>query len=133
MGFRRAERAVANAITMWAIRLGIPRPPYSRANALIVETSGRRSGKRRRIPVGYLEDDGKLIVVAEDGARADWVRNALSRDGQLRVYVGGKWRNARLALVEDQPEDYLQRMNRLHAALVRVHSSTPKVVEITLE
>ena len=118
---------------MWAIRLGIPRPPYTRRNAMIVETTGRRSGKRRRIPVGYLEDDGKLVVVAEDGARADWVRNALEQDGRLRIYLRDRWRHASLSLVDCDPEAYLQRMNKLHAALVRMHSTAPQAVEITPE
>jgi hypothetical protein len=43
---------IANAVTKLALLVGIPRPPYTRENALIVETVGRRSGKRRRIPVG---------------------------------------------------------------------------------
>jgi hypothetical protein len=49
---------IANAITKLALLAGIPRPPYNRGNALIVETIGCRSGKRRRIPVGYLDDGG---------------------------------------------------------------------------
>src|SRR5207248_1497163 len=56
-----------NPLRMWSLRLGLPSPPYTRGNAIIVETIGRRSGKRRRVPVGFLEEDDKLIVVAEDG------------------------------------------------------------------
>ena len=124
---------VANTITVWGIQLGIPRPPYTRNVGAVIETIGRRSGKRRRIPVGYLEDEGKLIVVVEDGPRADWVRNALARDGSLRVHYHGRWRDARLNLVEGDPETYLQRMNSIHAHFLRHHSSTPQVAEITLE
>jgi deazaflavin-dependent oxidoreductase (nitroreductase family) len=122
----------ANTLTVWAIRAGIPRPPYTRANALIIETTGRRSGRRRRIPVGYIEEDGKQIVVVEDGARADWVRNAQARGGRLRVFYRGAWRDARLQLIEGDPESYLQRMNRAHAMLVRHHSSVPGIAQITL-
>jgi len=32
---------------------------------------GRRSGKRRRTPVGFVEIDGKLVVVAQNGERYD--------------------------------------------------------------
>ena len=121
----------ANAITIWGILLGIGRPPYTRSNALVVETVGRRSGRRRRIPVGYVEEGGKLFVVVEDGARADWIRNALARGG-LRVHYRGRWRDARLRLIEGEPEEYLRRMNRVHAHFVRAHSSVPAVAEITL-
>jgi len=125
--------SIANALTNAAILRGIPRPPYSRKNALVVETVGRRTGKRRRIPVGYLDDAGRLIVVVEDGLRSNWVRNALAQDGHLRVHLRGSWHHARLRFVDADPEAYLSRMNRTHARLVRSHSTTPGVVEILPE
>ena len=121
---------VANAITTFALLVGIPRPPYTRENALVVETVGRRSGKRRRIPVGFLDDGGRVIVVVEDGSRAQWVRNALANDGRLRVHLRGAWRPARLRILDGDPESYLRRMSRVHAAFVRLESSTPAVEEI---
>ena len=93
MALPRPIVRIANAITIQAIIAGIPRPPYTRKNALVIETLGRRSGKRYRIPVGYLDDDGRIIVVVEDGARANWVRNALARDGRLRIHLLGRWRD----------------------------------------
>jgi len=124
---------LANALTTFAIIAGIPRPPYSRKNAIVIETMGRRSGRRRRIPVGYLDDNGRIIVVVEDGLRANWVRNALARDGRLRIHLRGRWREARLRMLEDSPESYLVRMNRVHASFVRLESSTPSVAELMLE
>ncbi len=32
---------IANAVTKLALLAGVPRPPYTRANALIIETVGR--------------------------------------------------------------------------------------------
>jgi deazaflavin-dependent oxidoreductase (nitroreductase family) len=129
---RLPEKVVrlANAVTTFALLIGIPRPPYTRRNALIVETVGRRSGKRRRIPVGYLDDGGRIIVVVEDGRRAHWVSNALANDGRLRIHFRGKWYPARLRILDADPETYLRRMNRVHSAFVRMESSTPAVVEI---
>jgi len=124
---------LANALTTFAIIAGIPRPPYSRKNAIVIETMGRRSGRRHRIPVGYLDDNGRIIVVVEDGLRANWVRNALARDGRLRIHLRGRWREARLRMLEDSPESYLVRMNRVHASFVRLESSTPSVAELMLE
>jgi len=124
---------IANAVTNFSILVGIPRPPYTRANALIIETVGRSSGKRRRIPVGYIDDGGRIIVVVEDGKRAHWVRNALANDGQLRVHLRGAWRPARLQILDTDPESYLRRMSRVHAAFVRLESTTPGVVEILPE
>lgn len=132
MGLPRSVVRVANAITNFSILLGIPRPPYTRDNALVVETVGRRTGRRRRIPVGYLEEGGRIIVVVEDGPRAGWVRNALERDGRLRVHFRGSWRDAELRLLDEDPETHLQRMNRMHAGLVRSHSSTPSVAQLVI-
>jgi deazaflavin-dependent oxidoreductase (nitroreductase family) len=116
---------------MFALRFGLPAPPYSRSNAVIIETLGRRSGERRRTPVGYLEEDGRIIIVAENGARAHYVRNALARGGQLRVFHRGLWREATLRLLDDDPESYLARMSSAHASLVRRLGSDLRVVEIT--
>jgi deazaflavin-dependent oxidoreductase (nitroreductase family) len=124
---------IANAVTTFALLLGIPRPPYTRENAIVIETVGRRSGKRRRIPVGFFDDGGRIIVVVEDGARAQWVRNALADDGRLRIHLRGAWRPARLRIVDENPEGWLRRMNRVHAAFVRLESTTPAVVEILPE
>ena len=130
---QRTLRGIGKPLRMWPLLVGLPSPPYTRRNAIIIETIGRRSGKRRRLPVGFLEEDGKLIVVVEDGLHAAWVRNALARDGQLRVFLHGRWRDARLQPRPGDPEPYLRRMNRVHAAFVHVESSDPGVVEITPE
>jgi len=124
---------IANAITNASLLIGIPRPPYTRSNALIVETRGRVSGKRRRLPVGFLDDSGRIIVVVEDGTRAQWVKNALANGGRLRIFLRGRWREARLRIVEGPPEAYLEKMNRVHAMFVRHESSTPGVIELLPE
>src|SRR2546422_6868919 len=133
MPLPRALVRFANAVTVLALRAGIPRPPYTRRNALIIETVGRRSGRRRRIPVGYLEEHGRLMVVVENGSHAEWVRNALASDCRLRIHSRGSWRPARLRVLETDPEPYLRRMNRVHAGFVRLESTTPGVVEIRTE
>jgi len=51
---------LANAVTNLALLTGIPRPPYTRGNALIVETVGRRSRKRHRVPVGYIDEGAEF-------------------------------------------------------------------------
>jgi deazaflavin-dependent oxidoreductase (nitroreductase family) len=130
---QRTLRSIGNPVRMWPLRVGLPSPPYTRRNAIIVETIGRRSGKRRRLPVGFLEENGKLVVVVEDGLHAAWVKNALARDGRMRVFFHGRWRDARLRPMAGDPEEYLRRMNRVHAAFVHKESSVPGLVEITPE
>src|SRR3954465_2396555 len=100
MKLPRSLVRLANAVTKFAIIPGIPRPPYTRKNALIVETVGRKSGKRHRIPVGYLAEGDRVLIVVEDGLRSNWVQNALARDGSLRVHLRGRWREARLRILD---------------------------------
>lgn len=133
MKLPRSVVRVANAITNFAIITGLPRPPYTRRNALVIETVGRKSGTRHRIPVGYLQDAGRILVVVEDGLSSNWVRNALAQDGCLRIHLRGRWRPAKLRMLDEDPEHYLTRMNRVHASLVRSHSSTPKVAEFIVD
>ena len=130
MKFPRAVVRAVNALTNLSLIAGVPGPPYNRGNALIVETRGRRSGKRRRLPVGYLDDGGRIIIVVEDGARAQWVQNALADGGRLRIFLRGAWRQACLRILDADPEIYLERMNRVHAAFVRHEASTPGVIEL---
>jgi hypothetical protein len=56
--------------------------------------------------------------------------NALARDGQLRVFLHGKWPDARLQPRSHDAEPYLRRMKKVHAAFVHqiVH---PNGIEIT--
>jgi len=124
---------IANEITKFSLLIGIPRRPYTRANALIVETVGHRSGKCWRIPAGSLDDGGHIIVVVEDCLRAHGIRNALANDTRPRIHFQGAWHEARLRILETDPESYLNRMNRAHAGFVRLESTTPAVVEIVLE
>ena len=49
-----------------------------RQRVLVLETTGRRSGKRRRTAVAYRELDGRLMVVGGAGGQnrpPDWVAN----------------------------------------------------------
>ena len=53
----------------------------------LIETQGRRSGKRRRNVVGIRVDDGTGWIVAEHGRHAGYVRN-LQADPNVRVRLG---------------------------------------------
>lgn len=123
-------RDLTNFAVMLALRLGVPMPPYTRGSALILETRGRKSGKRRRTPVGYVADDGTLYVVAEQGPRASYVRNARADGGRLRVFHRGRWKDATLRVTDADAETYLGRMSSAHASIVRRLGKDLRVVEI---
>jgi deazaflavin-dependent oxidoreductase (nitroreductase family) len=57
---------------------------------LLLTTVGRRSGKRRTVPLTYFEDDGALVLVASYGGRPrnpDWFENLMAA-GEGEVAIG---------------------------------------------
>ena len=87
---------------------------------VLIETKGRRTGKRRRNVVGMLLEGDTGWVVAEQGRHAGYVRN-LEANPDVRVRVGRTWRPARAQVVEG--DDVRARLEafgrRSHAAAVR--------------
>lgn len=111
---RFLQRYVLNPPVIVATRVGLV-PGY-----VLVETRGRRTGKRRRTVVGMDVADGTGWVVAEQGHHAGYVRN-VEADPRVRVCVRGRWRPARASVVpEDDTEARLAGFGRRsHAATVR--------------
>ena len=120
-----------NRAAVGALRLGLPFPPYGPEDALVMETFGRKSGKRRLTPMGCLRDGDRLLIVSEHGRGADWVRNALAA-GTVRVWLTGRPLEGRVRVLDDEdPLALLTRMNnRVHTATIRLMSHEPCVVAI---
>ena len=137
MSWRRAVQRVGrrtiNPVTVTLLRLGLPAPPYTPRSALVMETVGRRTGKRRVTPMGYArESDHTLLVVAEHGRRADWVRNALAA-GTVRIWLGRQEHRGRITVLDDvAPDDVLASIGAVHGAVVRRLASQPRAVRIEL-
>jgi deazaflavin-dependent oxidoreductase (nitroreductase family) len=56
---------------------------------LYLITTGRRSGRPRRIEIWFTRHDGRYYLVAEHGSKAQWVQNLLA-DPAVRVRVGSR-------------------------------------------
>jgi deazaflavin-dependent oxidoreductase (nitroreductase family) len=100
----------------------------------LLETTGRRSGKPRRVPVGDGLRGEQFWIVTEHGRHADYVRN-IERDARVRVKVGRRW-YAGIAhvLCDDDPEARLRWLHRpLNDAGLRVMASEMLVVRVDLE
>ena len=80
---------VFNRLVKAAVRLGLPTP-----TVVILETTGRRSGEPRRVPVTKALDGDTLWIVTEHGRRSGYVRN-IEADPNVRVRVGRRWRSGR--------------------------------------
>jgi deazaflavin-dependent oxidoreductase (nitroreductase family) len=85
----------------------------------LVETVGRRSGRRRRTVVGMHVEGDVGWVVAEQGRHAGYVNNLHARP-DVRVRIHRRWRAARAQIVDDDPDARLESFGRpRHADAVR--------------
>jgi deazaflavin-dependent oxidoreductase (nitroreductase family) len=111
---RFLQRYVLNPPTIVAVRAGLV-PGY-----VLLETVGRRTGKRRTNVVGMHVEDSTGWVVAEQGRHAGYVRN-IEANANVRVCVRGRWRLAHAQVMpDDDPRARLDRFGRrVHASAVR--------------
>jgi deazaflavin-dependent oxidoreductase (nitroreductase family) len=93
------QQSVINPVVQLAWDLGLPIP----GDALL-ETTGRRSGLRRRTPVCDGLEGDTFWLIAQRGHDADWVRN-IKANPRVRVKVSGAhdWRTG-IAHVLDQDD-----------------------------
>jgi hypothetical protein len=60
------------------------------ADTLVLEVSGRQSGRRYRLPVSYVEDQGQLLVFVDEADSKRWWRN-LRGGAPVRMLLRGRW------------------------------------------
>jgi deazaflavin-dependent oxidoreductase (nitroreductase family) len=100
----------------------------------LLETTGRRSGQPRRVPIGNGLRGPHCWIVAEHGRHADYVRN-IEHDPRVRVKVGRRWLSgAATVLPEDDPRARLRMLNRpLNDIGLRAMASEMVVVRVDLD
>jgi deazaflavin-dependent oxidoreductase (nitroreductase family) len=120
---------VFNPLVKTAARLGIPLPWV-----VILETTGRRTGRPRRTPVGKALVGETLWIVAEHGRRAGYVRN-IEANPRVRVRLGRRWRTGSArTLPEDDPRERQRRIpNKANSVFVRAMGSELLTVRIDLD
>jgi deazaflavin-dependent oxidoreductase (nitroreductase family) len=110
------------------LRAGNPGDPCA-----LLETVGRRSGKRRRIPVGYGLDGNVLWIVAHHGRAGAYVQNLLA-DPQVQVKVEGAWRTGTAQVVPD--DDPILRLDSLDpgiASAAKLLATSPLTIRVDLD
>jgi deazaflavin-dependent oxidoreductase (nitroreductase family) len=126
---RLLQKYVVNPPVRAALALGWPR-----THALL-ETTGRRTGKPRRNPVGNgLSSDGHTFwIVAEHGRKAAYVRN-IESNPEVRVRIGRRWREGQATpLPGDDPRARLKTIGRrVNGAMVRAAGTDLLTVRIDL-
>ena len=124
-----ASAKLLNPLVRAAARAGIPLPGY-----VLLETTGRRSGQPRQVPVGEALEGDTLWVVAEHGLRAAYVRN-IQANPRVRVRLGRRWRTGTAHVLED--DDWRERQrrmqNRFNSAVVRAMGTVPVTVRVDLD
>jgi methyltransferase (TIGR00027 family)/deazaflavin-dependent oxidoreductase (nitroreductase family) len=133
--FRRVQKYFFNPAVKLLVSAGLL------PTTALLETTGRRTGRPRRTPVGngLDADRGTFWIVAEFGRGASWVRN-IEADPRVRVKVGRRWRSGRAVLLPD--DDPLERQRtlgkfgfakRITAASVRLWGTRLMTVRIDLD
>lgn len=129
---RRVGRYLANPLVSALARLGV-----STTLATELQTTGRKTGKTRHVPVAACFDDGGAWVISQHGARSGWGAN-ITANPQVRIRQGSRWRSG---VAQFQPDDDVTARARsfasrpvfagLAAATFRALASTPVSVRIT--
>ena len=130
---RRASRFAGVRLLNPLMRRLLERDLAPRGWALL-ETTGRRSGQPRRVPVGNGLRGEHFWIVAEHGRHAAYVRN-LEHEPRVRVKVGRRWHTGTAhVLQDDDPRARLRWLGRtLNDAALRLMASEMLVVRIDLD
>jgi len=100
----------------------------------LLETTGRRSGEPRRVPVGDGLRGPHFWIVAEHGRHANYVRN-IESNPRVRVKVGRHWHQGTAHLLpDDDPRARMRMLKRpLNDAGLRAMASEMLVVRVDLD
>ena len=108
---RAVARFVTNRLVNPVVRPLLERGLLPSAQAL-VETTGRRSGQPRRVPVGNGLRGEQFWIVTEHGWAADYVKN-IQKDPRVRVKVGPRWYSGTAHILpDDDPRERLRKLRR---------------------
>lgn len=112
----RAGRRAFTAVEKYAVNIPM-RTLLERGLApdalALLETTGRRSGRPRRTPIGNGLIGDTFWAIAERGLDADYVRN-LQADPRIRVKADGQWRTGTAEVLPD--DDVSARVQTILAA-----------------
>jgi deazaflavin-dependent oxidoreductase (nitroreductase family) len=118
--------------------IGTARPGYA-----LLETTGCKTGKLRRTPVGDGRVNGQFWIVAEHGMGAAYVRN-IAKNPRVRVKIRegfrSRWKRGTATLLPDDDPRARQRWlaerkrgAKSNAALVRFFGTSLLTIRIDLD
>ena len=129
---RRVARFVTNRLVNPVTRRLIEAGLFPTTHALL-ETTGRRSGLPRRVPLGNGLRGEIFWIVTEHGRAADYVKN-IEADPRVRVKVGRRWYAGKATICDrDDPEARLRELGRpVNDAMLRLVSTERLVIRVDL-
>jgi deazaflavin-dependent oxidoreductase (nitroreductase family) len=132
------QKYVLNPPIKLLFAMGIVPPGYA-----LLETTGRKTGKARRTPVGDARVGDRLWIVAEHGMQAGYVRNIKQNPRvrlKLRERFRARWDTGTAHLLWDDDPRERQRWladqlpsSRVNAAAVRLFGTELLTVRIDLD
>ena len=120
---------VFNRLVLAAAKVGLPTP-----SVVVLETTGRRSGEPRRVPVTRMLEGDTLWIVTEHGRKAAYVRN-IEANPRVRVRTGRRWRTGTATVLPDYDWRGLQRRlpSKLSSATVRLMGTDHLTIRVDLD
>ncbi|MFN2490457.1 MAG: nitroreductase/quinone reductase family protein [Actinomycetota bacterium] len=129
MDKRRVTRSLGKYLVNPIVKIAAGYVPWW----ALLETTGRRSGRRRRNPVGNGLEGNTFWIVAEHGHHASYVKN-IEANPRVRLRVGGRWRSGTAhVLVDDDARLRQRRLRPINAAFVRLMGTELLTVRIDLD
>jgi deazaflavin-dependent oxidoreductase (nitroreductase family) len=99
---------------------------------VLLETTGRKSGKPRRAPIGGRLFGEQFWFVSDHGDASNYVRNIAS-DNNVRLRIRGRWRRGTAHLMPtDDPYARLETLPRFNSALVRALGTNLMTIRVDL-
>lgn len=126
---RRLTRALGKYVVNPVVKLCAGYVPWWS----LLETTGRKSGKPRRNPVGNGLKGDTFWIVSEHGRHAGYVKN-IGANPHVRIRVNGRWRTGTAHLLaEDDARKRQRELRPVNAAFVRLMGTELMTVRINLE
>jgi deazaflavin-dependent oxidoreductase (nitroreductase family) len=116
----------------------ISNPIWSKSSGLfpgfgIVETTGRKTGRKHQVPVGGRLKGNQFWFVAANSRESHYVKN-IEADPQVRLKVRGRWRQGTATLLpDDKIGRRLLRINPLNSIFIRIAGRNLLTVRVDLE
>jgi deazaflavin-dependent oxidoreductase (nitroreductase family) len=87
-----------NEIVEPRVRAGWGSPRLVPGGLIVLETRGRRTGRRSRLPLAATRMGDHVVVSTFRGARSQWVKNAAANP-EVRYWIRGRPKSARAVVI----------------------------------